>query len=150
MQLGGSWIDAGLKLLGLAGFVLGLMNYLRDRARLRVVLEWHLPTELVPEVRGYVRVLNEGRRNVELRRVGLIIPREPASLYLNLEMKPLEKSIEGGRSENFYFEEHSLYGADWRLVRAFAEDFRGRRYESRKVRRKLLRAIERETCCIHS
>jgi hypothetical protein len=48
--------------LGTAGFVMGLMNYLRDKPRIKVSVNWNMVEVRTDVKKGMVVVANVGRR----------------------------------------------------------------------------------------
>src|SRR6266849_8635736 len=62
--------------LGTAGFVMSLMNYLRDRPKVKVFLKWDM--NLIGDASkqmGIVRVTNVGRRPIYISVAALQVPK---------------------------------------------------------------------------
>lgn len=124
--------------LGTAGSVMSLMNYLRERPKVRVFLKWDMevagnPT--APKI-GIVRVTNVGRRPVYISVVTLKLPRGLKYDHLILKQSMTgTKLSEGDAPATFLINYTGLtrYAKHWRRVRAYAEDSAGRRYLSKKL-----------------
>jgi hypothetical protein len=68
-------------MFGLAGFILGLLSYLRDKSMIRVTLRWGIrilndPNREPTSEVGVVSVVNVGRRPIYLSHVALMLPRK--------------------------------------------------------------------------
>ena len=61
-------------LLGSAGLAISILNYLRDRSKVRVTLQWNIVHTHTKQVQGLVRVTNVGRRVVYFGIAALEIP----------------------------------------------------------------------------
>lgn len=121
-------------ILGTAGFVMSLLAYRRDRTKIKVVLDWYLPTENTPTVRAYLRVINVGRRTFVLRRFGLCIPFEKEQVDISLSHSPLREEITEGHSFDHFLEgPDAWYGKKWYEIEAFAEDSMGKKYRSKTM-----------------
>lgn len=130
----------------IASLVLGVLNHTRDRARVKVQLQWDMsvtegPGGLDPEKDwGFVNVVNVGRRPVYITSVYLVLPKScrPRNLLLTSSLfGPFSpKRLEEGDptacipTEQEGMEEHAGY---WKKIRAVALDSTGRKYRSRKV-----------------
>jgi hypothetical protein len=77
-------------LLGTAGFVLSVFNYLRDRPCLTVTLQWNMKNLGTGETKGLICVTNTGRRPVFISIVALELPKGFPHTHIILE-----QSIEG-------------------------------------------------------
>jgi hypothetical protein len=121
-------------LLGTAGFVMSILNYLRDRAKVKITLRWNMRIVETGELMGLVRVTNIGRRPVFISVVALEVPKGFEYPYLLLK-----QSIQGtklGESEKplglpVSYGSLSPYSKVWRKMRAYAEDSTGKRYYSK-------------------
>src|SRR5437879_1130780 len=89
--------------LGTAGFVMSLINYLRDRPRAKVFLKWD--TALVGDASkqmGIVRVTNVGRRPIYISVAALQVPKGYRYSHLILkESMPGKKLSEGDAPATF-------------------------------------------------
>jgi hypothetical protein len=125
--------------LGTAGFVMGLMNYLRDRPKVKVFLKWDLvDTSNSANKIGIVRVTNVGRRPIYISVVALQVPKgfKYTRLILKQSMQG-QKLSEGDAPATFPVNYAGLnqYSKTWRKVRGYAEDSAGGKYLSKKVAR---------------
>ena len=117
--------------LGTAGLTISLLNYLRDRPRVKVTLLWNMVDSRTREVRGLVRVTNTGRRAVFISIAAIEIPNSPAIYVLNDSLAGT-KLGEGDKPAGYFIShegmaEHSAY---WRKIRAFVEVSTGEKYYS--------------------
>jgi hypothetical protein len=80
------------------------------------------------EFTGYVRVINEGTRPAQIRRVGLTFTMDEGNAYRYLQPNPLEKTVLEGESANFPFKLSDYAECDFRDVGAFMTDFTGKHY----------------------
>lgn len=124
--------------LGTAGFVMGLMNYLRDRPKVKVFLKWDLAMAGNPGApkMGIVRVTNVGRRPIYISVATLKLPKGFKYDHLILKQSvPGTKLSEGDAPIEFPVNYSGLqqYAKHWRRIRAYAEDSAGRRYLSKKL-----------------
>ena len=74
---------------GLSGLILGILNYLRDRARIIVTLQWDMkilndPRHDENKYWGIVTATNIGRRPIYISHAALILPKGYDSEYLLL------------------------------------------------------------------
>jgi hypothetical protein len=136
---------AGL-VFGFTGFVLGILNYRRDRPKLIVRLSW-TTSILVDHARrqvqlGRIYITNAGRRPVYITAAGV---EEYYSTYTMIRRRNLKKTsgrrLAEGDPPIILVVPNSPEMADsfieraavWREIRAFVEDSTGRRYRSSKV-----------------
>ena len=120
-------------IFGTAGLVLGILNYLRDRAKVKVTLRWKMQNLETGETRGLIRVTNVNRRPVFISLVALELPKGFDHTHLVL-MKALDgtKLSEGERPLAVWvaYEGLAQYSKVWRKIRAYTEDSTGKKYRS--------------------
>jgi hypothetical protein len=120
--------------LGTAGFIMGVLNYLRDRAKVKLTLKWKMQSLETGEQRGLVRITNTGRRPVFISIVALELPKGHDHTHLIL-MKSLDgtKLGEGDKPMGVFvpYEDLAQYSKVLREMRAYAEDSTGKRYHSK-------------------
>ena len=122
--------------LGTAGFVMSLMNYLRDRPRVRVSLHWDMSNTATGEKMGLIRVVNIGRRPIFISIAALELPSgfKHSHLVISDSIKG-KKLSEGDGAEGYLVNYKGLqqYAGGWRNIRAYAEDTAAGKYYSKKV-----------------
>ena len=120
-------------ILGTAGFVISVLNYLRDRPRVRVTLSWHMVDVHTKITRGLVRVTNVGRRPIFVSVVALSLPEglDKTDLILmdSVSGKKLSEG-DGPYGVMVNFDGLEPYKAVWRKIRACAVDSTGKKYFS--------------------
>jgi len=123
--------------LGTAGLVMSLMNYLRDRPKVKVFLKWDMTlVRDASKQMGIVRVTNVGRRPIYISVAALQVPKGFKYSHLILkESVPGKKVSEGDAPVTFSVNYDGLvqYSKHWRNVRGYVEDSAGRRYVSKKL-----------------
>lgn len=128
---------------GVAGFVLGIMNFLRDRSRVIVDLQWDLT---VTEGAGYdqnrlwglIRVSNAGRRPTYVSHVALRLPKGYDHSYLIIAEGITGKRLsEGDPPESYLVKQDGMeeYARDWREVVAQVSDATGQVWNSNKLKK---------------
>jgi hypothetical protein len=120
-------------LLGTAGFVMSILTYLRDRARVKITLQWKMQNLQTSETKGLVRITNTGRRPVFISVVALTLPNGFEHTHLVLDESIGGKKL--GESEKplgilVPYDGLAQYSKSWRKMRAYAEDSTGKRYYS--------------------
>jgi hypothetical protein len=141
MTLGESTGLAGL-LFGLAGFVLGVLNYLRDRHEVVVTLQWDLI--ITPDVNydqnkrwGVIRVTNVGRRSTYISHVALRLPkgREWSHLMITEGIKG-QKLSEGDPTATFMVTQDDMasFASDWQKIVAQVSDSTGKVWSSKRLK----------------
>lgn len=127
---------------GLAGFILGVLNYLRDRHKIDVLLQWDLdatPDSGMDATKkwGAIRVTNVGRRSTHISHVALKLPKGYDHNHL-LIMGGIrgKKLTEGDPSEVFVVDQAGMeaYANDWRKILAQVSDSTGKVWYSKKVK----------------
>jgi len=129
---------------GLTGFILGILNYLRDRARVTVNVVWDMtftnnPVYDPKKIWGIITVANVGRRPIYLSHASLRIPKGYGIAHLLLTDSVTGKKVaEGDPPLQFPIDQTDLakYAKNWRNIHAEIVDSTGRMWKSRKLRRK--------------
>jgi hypothetical protein len=125
-------------ILGTAGLVISIMNYLRDRPDVRITLNWHMQDTRTGKATGLVRVTNAVGKAVFISIFAIELPKGLHSTYLVLS-KSLDgmKSSEGDRPLAIFvpYGDLAKYPPVWRQIRAYAEDSTGKRYRSKYPRK---------------
>lgn len=125
---------------GVSGFVLGVLNYLRDRHKVVVSLQWDLG---VTEGSGYdhtkkwglIRVTNVGRRPTYVSHVALKLPKGYDHTHLVIMGGIVGKKLtEGDPSEAYVVEQAGMeqYAKDWKKIVAQVNDSTGKTWHSKK------------------
>jgi hypothetical protein len=128
---------------GAVSLAVSLLNYLRDRSKLEVRLQWDMEVTSNPvydpsKKWGLVTVTNVGRRPVYVNIVAVKMPRGAGSPFLLLrDSLSGQKLSEGDQPYVQVVNQAQLvsYAAQWKKMRAIATDSTGREYKSRLVRR---------------
>lgn len=124
-------------LLGTAGFVMSLMNYLRDKPRVRVVLQWDMKDTGTGAMMGLVRVSNVGRRPVFISAVALEVPKGFEYSHLVLMDAVAGKKLGEGDAPAVFMVKYDAdlnkYSRVWRDLRGYVEDSAGGEYRSKKL-----------------
>ena len=117
--------------LGTAGFSLSIMNYLRDRPRIKVTLQWNMTNSKTGEVIGLVRVTNTGRRPIFISAVAIETTEQNTLLLLDESMQGTKLS-EGDKPAAYFATHNGMekYAAHWRKMRAYVEVSTGEKYWS--------------------
>jgi hypothetical protein len=126
---------------GIAGFVLAIANYLRDRYKIIVRLRWDLsitdnPVYDPSKRWGLILVTNIGRRPVYVSHVALRLPRGFTDSHLVLSEGIRGRRLgEGDPPLEYVIEQESLrkYARAWREIVAQVSDSTGREWVSRKA-----------------
>ena len=131
---------------GITGTVLGVLNFLRDRAAVEVSLQWDMSvtpgTEYDANKKwGVITVANIGRRPIFVSHVAIRLTKS-ASIqggysHLVVPASITGKSLtEGSPAERYILTQDGLeeYAAHWRGMVAQVSDARGREWKSKKLR----------------
>ena len=131
-------------LVGGAGFVLGVINYIRDKAKVIVELSWDLSvTEGTQydssKLWGLVYVTNVGRRPIYISHAALRLPDGYDHSHLVL-MEGIQgvKLTEGDPSKTFMVDQSGMeqYSKDWKKIIAQVSDSSGKVWTSSKRKNK--------------
>jgi hypothetical protein len=135
----GEFISAIGLCFGLAGFVLGVLNYLRDRHKIDITLQWDL--DVTPRSGydhtqrwGAIRVTNVGRRPSYISHVALKLPKGYDHSHLVIMGGISGKKLsEGDPTEVFVVTQEGMaaYAKDWRRVIAQVNDSAGKTWYSK-------------------
>jgi hypothetical protein len=122
--------------LGTAGFVMGLLSYLRDRPKVKVVLKWDMTEVHTNAVIGLLTVTNVGRRPIYISIAALKLPK--GSEYTHLILKESiqgAKLSEGDAPATFIitYDKLGQYSKRWRDVCGYVEDSARKRYVSKQL-----------------
>ena len=126
---------------GVSGFVLGVLNYLRDRHKVVVSLQWDL--EVTPssgydseKLWGVITVTNVGRRPTHISHVALKLPKGYDHSHL-VQMGSItgKRLTEGDPSEIFVVNQDDMkqYAKDWKKIVAQVSDSTGKVWYSKKL-----------------
>jgi hypothetical protein len=126
---------------GTAGLVLGILNHIRDRAKIVVTLQWDMgiandPNYDPDKTYGVVRATNVGRRPVYISHASLKLPKGYKQTYLLLGQGIFGTRLgEGDPPVSYVLDQEGMrkYKRDWRRVRALVIDSAGAAYYSSKV-----------------
>ena len=128
---------------GVAGTVLGVLNFLRDRAAVEVSLQWDMSitpgTEYDAKKKwGVITVTNVGRRPIFVSHVALRIPKGARRGYTHMVLQSgiAGKTLtEGSPAERFVATQDGLadLASHWRDVVAQVNDSSGRVWKSKRL-----------------
>ena len=127
---------------GVAGFVLGVLNYLRDKHNIVVSLQWDLAATPgsgydANKPWGLITVTNVGRRASYVSHVALRLPKGYEHSHL-LIMGGIagKKLTEGDPSEVFVVDQAGMeqYARDWQKIVAQVSDSTGKVWSSKKLK----------------
>lgn len=124
---------------GTAGLTLGILNYLRDRPKITVRLQWDMavtdnPTYDPKKKWAVITVANIGRRPIHISHASLKLPKGYDHTHLLLwEGIRGEKLEEGDPPATYVGSQDGLekYKKDWHKIRAVVVDSAGTEYYSR-------------------
>jgi hypothetical protein len=124
--------------LGTAGFIMGVLNYLRDRPKIKVTLKWDMTEVRTSAVMGLLTVTNVGRRPIYISVAALKLPKGFRYTHLILKQSMQGTKLSEGDAPATFLIDHAKltqYSKQWRKVRGYAEDTAGKKYVSKKVPR---------------
>jgi hypothetical protein len=138
----GEFISAIGLCFGLSGFVLGVLNYLRDRHRIDITLQWDLtvtPGSGYDHTKkwGAIRVTNVGRRPSYISHVALKLPKGYDHSHLVIMGGISGKKLsEGDPTEVFVVTQDGMaaYAKDWKRVIAQVNDSAGKTWYSKPAK----------------
>jgi hypothetical protein len=126
---------------GAVGLAVSLLNYFRDRANLRVLLQWDM--EAMPNPKydpkdkwGLITVTNIGRRPIFIKMVAVKMPKGTTPPFLLiLDSASGHKLSEGDPPFVQVVSQDSLkkHANHWKEMRAITYDSTGKEYRSKSV-----------------
>jgi hypothetical protein len=127
---------------GVTGTVLGVLNHLRDRARVEVSLQWDMKSFGDPRydektLWGAINVTNVGRRPVHVSHVALRLPKGFDHTHLLINSGIGGKTLpEGSPSELYVVTQDGMekYVSVWDKIVAQVSDSTGRVWKSKPVK----------------
>ncbi|SRR6266568_4199541 len=129
-------------IFGVAGSVLGVMNFLRDRAKVVVTLQWDMvSTDNPREVSGVIRVTNAGRRSTYISHVALRLPKGYQHHHLLIVGGIAGKKLSEGDPPQIYLVDQSgleKYADHWRDLVAQVSDTTNKVWISKKLHKREL------------
>ena len=128
-------------ILGTTGTVLGILNYNRDKAKIKVTLQWDMKILNNPKYDEYkswgiITATNTGRRPIYISHASIKLPRGFDEGYLLVaEAISGKKLSEGDPPETFILTQEGMekYSHVWKKLRAIVIDSTGKEYYSKKV-----------------
>lgn len=126
-------------IFGLIGTAIGIFNYLRDRGRLVVLLQWDMTMigEDAAKRVGCITVTNAGRRAIFMSHVALRLPKDgEISHFLIQGGLKGQKLSEGDPPAVFPVDQDGLekYAGKWQKIVAQVSDSTGKEWFSKKVK----------------
>ena len=129
---------------GVTGTILGVMNFLRDRARVEVSLQWDMKSFGDPqydenEFWGVIRATNIGRRPIHISHVALRLPKGLDGSHLLVRSGIAGKTLsEAAPSEIHLVTQHGMekYADVWGKIVAQVSDSTGRVWTSKPLKKK--------------
>jgi hypothetical protein len=126
-------------IFGIVGTVLGVLNYLRDRATVQVTLQWDMAVTPGSEYDsnkrwGLVRIANVGRRPIFVSHVAIRLPKGFEHTHLIVMEGVAGKKLgEGDPVEAFIVSQDGLekYSSCWRKLVAQVTDASGQEWRSK-------------------
>ena len=126
-------------ILGAVGTTLGVLNFLRDRAKIEVHLQWDMADTHSKEKLGVIRVTNTGRRAIYYSHVALSLPPpcDPPFFLIRGGLKG-QKIAEGDEPQVCIVDQADMekYKEHWRHIRAQVTDSTGKVWSSKTLPRR--------------
>ncbi len=125
-------------IFGLIGTAIGVFNYLRDRGKLVVRLQWDMAISGEPDDKrvGCITVTNTGRRAIFMSHVALRLPKggELSHFLIRAGLNG-QKLSEGDPPAVFPVDQEGMevYAHEWQEVLAQVSDSTGKEWLSKKV-----------------
>ena len=130
-------------IFGVSGCILGVANFFRDRAKVKVTLQWDM--RVTANVKydpkkswGVITVTNVGRRPIYVSHISLRLPRRYKPRYLTiLEFAAGNRLSEGDAPQIYPVDQQQMtqYARDSKIIVAQVWDSTGKVWRSRKLRR---------------
>ena len=127
---------------GTGGLVLRILNYLRDRSKIQVRLQWHMEIrdDSLQQLQGdcgLITVTNAGRRPVYISHACLILPKSFKNRLLLLKDSVSGRKLSEGDPPMSFIIPHNIqsnYAEDLKRIRAQVSDSTGQVYLSKYPR----------------
>ena len=128
---------------GVSGFVLGVLNYLRDRYKITVHLCWDMAMSSNYEydkekLCGLITVTNIGRRPSYVSHAAPLLPKEYEHSHLLIYDSTFGKTLpEGASPVSFIVNQDDVkqYAKDWQKIVAQVSDSTGKVWYSKKLKK---------------
>ena len=128
-------------IIGFSAFALSIFNYYRDKAKIRIELQWDMQNNNDDEWYGTVFISNIGRRPIYISHLALELPKTYDSRYLVIREGLFgHKLAEGDEPLIFQIPHEGMneYKKDWRNIIAQVTDSSGKIWKSNRVKVKPL------------
>lgn len=131
-------------IFGLVGFILGVLNFLRDRHEVEVSLQWDMnatPNSGYEHTKkwGVITITNVGRRPIYVSHVAIKLPRGLDNNYLLISEGLVgKKLLEGDPSAVYVVSQDGLnkYSTGWAGMTAQVTDSSGKVWRSKNIAKK--------------
>ena len=126
-------------IIGVSAFVLSILNYLRDKAKVHISLQWDMESLNDNNLYGIVTISNTGRRPIYISHLSLKLPKSYENSYLLIrDGLSGQKLMEGDAPLIFDITHDGMdkYKSDWETIIAQVTDSSGKVWKSKKVKNK--------------
>ena len=126
-------------IIGVSAFVLSILNYSRDRAKIYITLQWDMKSSSDNNLCGFISISNVGRRPIYISHLALEVPKHYDHRYLLIrDGLSGQKLVEGDAPLIFPIDYDGLnkYKNDWKQIVAQVTDSHGNVWKSKLVKEK--------------